>query len=310
MKREHDVRALLRWYPKDWRDRYGEEFVALVHDSVGEGTITLSLRRSIAISGLLERSHHSGLIGERSTVPVQRRTGSLVVLVAWAVMSVGGLSLFKSAEHFSNALPTSARTVPQVAYDVVAAAGILGSLLVVIGAGIAMPALIRFLRGGGWLDVRNVFAGLMLTGVVLAGATIGLGIWAHHLTWAQRNGADSLYAAAFVLYVFEVVVSIGVAIRATIVVVTKLDLSPGVLRSESIVALGVCAATLAVAASSVVWWFQMSLHAPWFLRGTVPGVAVSPWSMPMIVASSIMLVAMTGALFGASRVAVSYRRAH
>ncbi len=36
MRRDRDVLSVLRWYPKEWRDRYGDEFVALVHEGFGE----------------------------------------------------------------------------------------------------------------------------------------------------------------------------------------------------------------------------------------------------------------------------------
>lgn len=310
MRRDRDVLSVLRWYPKEWRERYGDEFVALVHEGFGEGPLPLSLRRSIALSGLRERGHYSGLIGERSAPNVRRRTGSLVVLVAWALTSVGVMSFSKSAEHFSNALPSNSRTLAQVAYDVVAAAGLVGSLFVAVGAGIAVPAFVRFLRGGGWLRVRRLFAGLALTGVTLAVATAALGLWAHHLDQAQRNGADHMYVAAFLLYACAVVFTIAAVTRGAIVVVTQLELSPGVLRTEGTIALAVCVTTLAVATGASLWIAQMSLHAPWFFQGTTPGVAVSPWSPPVVVTLCVLIAATTSALFGASRLARSYRRIH
>jgi hypothetical protein len=30
-----DAAKLLRWYPRGWRERYGEEFLAMIEDSLG-----------------------------------------------------------------------------------------------------------------------------------------------------------------------------------------------------------------------------------------------------------------------------------
>lgn len=308
MKRDHDVRALLAWYPPAWRERYGEEFIALVHDSIGDGAIPMSLRRSVAVAGLRERCHESGLVGERSTVQLQRRTGSLVVLVAWAIMSVGGLALFKSAEHFADALPAGSRTAPQLAYDLVAVGGLVGTALVVFAAALAAPAFWRLVRGGGWSQVRAVLRELVVASALLVAGTGGLSVWAHHLSSTQRNGGNLVFAVAYLLYVLVVVLSLGVATRGAIVVVTRLELSPKVLRYEGLVALGVCVTTLVITASAIAWWIQMGLHAPWFLQGTAAGVPVSPWSAPMIITASVMIAATASALWGASRVAVTFRR--
>ncbi len=54
-KQERRVMRLLRWYPPDWRARYGDEMAALLHDTIAEdrGGPTLSL--NIAKEGLAAR---------------------------------------------------------------------------------------------------------------------------------------------------------------------------------------------------------------------------------------------------------------
>ncbi len=190
MKRPYDARVLLRWYPEGWRTRYGEEFIALLEDKIGDETPSLTLRWSVATSGVRERCHESGLLGQHCSVAQQRRNGAFVVLVAWAVMSVGGMGLFKSAEHFSNSLPVGSRTVTELAYNVVALGGVVGTMLVVAAAGVALPALIRFLRGGGSKHVRKAFARAGVFFVLLSIVTVGCSTWAHQLDSAQRNGGN------------------------------------------------------------------------------------------------------------------------
>ncbi len=42
------ARKLLRWYPRAWRERYGEEFLAMVEDSLAGGRPTWRLRLGVA----------------------------------------------------------------------------------------------------------------------------------------------------------------------------------------------------------------------------------------------------------------------
>jgi hypothetical protein len=52
--------SLLRWYPRAWRERYGEELLALIQDTLDEGRPTWRLRLGVAWGGLSERAHQAG----------------------------------------------------------------------------------------------------------------------------------------------------------------------------------------------------------------------------------------------------------
>ncbi len=64
-----DAAKLLRWYPRAWRDRYGEEFLAMVEDSLDGERPGRRLRLSVAWAGLRERGHRVRLASQ----PVSRR---------------------------------------------------------------------------------------------------------------------------------------------------------------------------------------------------------------------------------------------
>ena len=138
MKRPDDVRRLLRWYPTSWRTRYEDEFLAFLEDRLKDSPLTWSFRSSVALEGLRERCYGSGLVGARRPGD-QRRTGSLVVFVAWSIMAVGGAIMEITAEHFSVSMPEHTRSLAQFAYDTTVAAGVAGSLLVVVGSSVALP---------------------------------------------------------------------------------------------------------------------------------------------------------------------------
>ena len=167
--------------------------------------------------------------------------------------------------------------------------------------------LVRLIRVKHWTEMRAVFVRPLVASVLLVMATVGLSSWAHHLVAAQRNGGDQLYSGAFVVFALLVVVTIGLWLRASITVASKIDFTPRALRWESWLAFGVSLSSIVVIGGTTLWWIQMGLHAPWFLEGAPVGVAASPWSLNLITAVLVMGLATVTALWGASRVAVTYR---
>lgn len=310
MKRTFELQQLLRWYPSDWRRRYGDEFVALLEDELAGSPPTRRFRTKVAVSGVRERAVEMGVTGEGTPRSMQRRNGSLIVLFAWSIMAIGGASFVKTSEHSATAIPVTTRTVAQWAYTTAAVAGAVGTAFVLIGALIVLPRFVRFLRAGGWSSVRRSFVLAFVATALTAAATLGVSTWAHHLNSLQRNGGNRWYSAAFLSYAVLVTLAIFLWTKAVLVSVTRLDLTGRVLLGESWLALGVTVSTIVVAGGTVTWWVQMGLHAPWFLQGTPVNLAASPWSTPLIVTAFIMMLAMVTALWGAWRVALTFLPAH
>ena len=74
---------LLKWYPSRWRARYGEELVALMEDTYGEGSLPLSSQLSIMRTGATEHLREMGLGGGEDTPGERVRSGSQLVLCGW-----------------------------------------------------------------------------------------------------------------------------------------------------------------------------------------------------------------------------------
>jgi hypothetical protein len=230
-----------------------------------------------------------------------------MVLVAWSIMVVGGVGLAKTAEHFAVALPARSHFLAQFAYNSALVAGIAGTLFVVAGVAVASPGFVRFLRANRVIEVRRSFLRPIVASAVLVIATFGLASWAHHLSTAQRNGTDGLYSGAFLAYALLVVGTIGLWTIVSVTVASRIDFTPRALRWESWFAVGVSLLAVVVFGSTTLWWIQMSLHAPWFLEGTATGTAASPWSAQLITTVLVMSLSSVTALWGASRVAMTYR---
>jgi hypothetical protein len=54
-KRERRVARLMRWYPADWRVRYGDEMAALLHDTIAAGGDGPRLGMNLAKEGMAAR---------------------------------------------------------------------------------------------------------------------------------------------------------------------------------------------------------------------------------------------------------------
>ncbi len=136
----------LRWYPRSWRARYGDELTALLDDEYGSSA-SARIRLSLVSAGLRQRARQSGLAGDAVPAADGVRTGALVILGAWVAFVVAGASFAKFSEHFDEALPRSlgAHHVPDLAFTVLQAMAGAASVLVLAGALLAAPAFVRFL---------------------------------------------------------------------------------------------------------------------------------------------------------------------
>ena len=286
------ARRLLRWYPPAWRDRYGDEFAALLDDTIGEGTPSMRLRFDVMRSGTAVRLREAGLAGDDAPPAEAMRGGALAVLCAWSVFVVAGIALQKTAEHWHDGMPDGvARAVGGFAFGTVQVTAAIASLWVVAGAVLVLPAVVRFLSVGGWRSVRRAYAWAAVTCVVTLAALGGLIGWAHGLTLAQRNGADAAYTLGALAVAVLVAASLAALTNAGVVTVRRLDLSPRVLRCETRLAEAVAAAIVLMAIAAGVWGVVVVVPAP-------QNAVIAP----------LMAVAVLVAVLGARRAAMGARR--
>jgi hypothetical protein len=73
------VDRLLRWYPPDWRERYGEEFEAVLSSSLSDGHGSLRMSCNVAREGVVARLARFGFVGD-SASPLERARGSVMTI--------------------------------------------------------------------------------------------------------------------------------------------------------------------------------------------------------------------------------------
>jgi len=305
---EGQIARLLRWYPPAWRDRYGAELVALMEDDLGGQQPTPRFKLSIIRGGLRERLHAVSLISDQPS-PFQRvRAGALLVLCAWTAFVLAGASFSKGAEHFARSVPAASRALPQTSFDVVAALGLAGSALVVLGSIIALPAFVGFLVEGGWRLIRGHVLRAVALSILAIGAVVPLSFWAHHLNEMQRNGGDGVYSGVFVLWALVVATALMQWTAAAVCAAGRIELGPRVMRIEAALAVAVAGVMVAVTAATAVWWATMARDAPWFLQGTPTGTNPSPITVQLALTMALMLAAAVAGSYGVLRIGRSWKR--
>jgi hypothetical protein len=76
------VARLLRWYPRDWRARYGEEFEAVLMSSLSDGKDGLRLSLDVAREGVAARLESAGFVGRTAPALERARASVMTVFVA------------------------------------------------------------------------------------------------------------------------------------------------------------------------------------------------------------------------------------
>jgi len=257
---------LLRWYPKEWRSRYGEEFAELLIADICEQPRSWRRNADVAQSGLVARLTGIGLSGHALEPSDQARTSLATLGCAMAVFLVFGVAMWAQLTigwqwSEPDATATSAGMIAMSA-----AVLVFFALAVVAVVPIGWTALARLARhrGAGLVRPSLLFLG-GLTILIVGGRHFGNGWpgtgghpWAHQglvpggvaaFTWASTLSVSSYWAHPGSLLSFPAAEVAWMAISPLAMIclvvgaaktIRRLDLSARILHFEA--ALGVLAA--------------------------------------------------------------------
>jgi hypothetical protein len=268
----------LRWYPREWRARYGEEFAELLVAEIEERP--RSFRRSVdlARNGLTARLAAAGLGGHPLETDGAGRRSLAVLATALSIFLVVAVALWAQLTiGWQWAAPTTGATSLAM---VVMSLGILavGALCVLAAAPV------------GWLAARAVVTRwrhlLGPIGLVLGGLAV-LAVGTHHFAngwpgtrghpWADQGivpGGVAAYAWASTLFVTsywlhpaalarfpgrEVAwmlvspVAVGAVVTGATRIVRRVDLSPRVARYERCLGLLAAVTTTVFLTGAALW---------------------------------------------------------
>ena len=209
-----DTAKLLRWYPRPWRERYGEEFLAMVEDNLDGERPGLRFRLSVARAGLRERGHRARLAGQRAAPPMlSALTGR------WWTFFVAGYVLAILPYEFKASSGAAQGWRVTAALAALAAVAVLGGVCVLASGLLGLPAFGRFLRAGGWRQIRRrvawaagatVAAGEMLLAAVTSAAVLAMLPFTLFLISATQASLFQLLLGVVALAVQSVAATISI----------------------------------------------------------------------------------------------------
>jgi hypothetical protein len=222
------VARLLRWYPRAWRERYGEEFLAMVEDGLDGERPTWRLTASVARAGLRERVR--ALFSGRALARRARRIDS-VIERWWRISAAAYILAILPGLIEVSPPPGRAWQVKAALVALVAVIAVTG-LVVLAGGLVAFPAFLRFLRAGGWAAIRRRVAWAAGATAVAAGALAGLGLGDSPRTFAQLD-TSLAYLFAMTGTALVLVVALRLWTSAATATARQLDLSPAGRTAEA-----------------------------------------------------------------------------
>jgi hypothetical protein len=262
--------SLLRWYPRAWRERYGEELLALIQDTLDEGQPTWRLRLGVAWGGLRERARQARHAG-RATV---KRLGGPD---QWAQLFMVGTIVTVLPENLWES-PSPARGWQAVAaFDaVLAAVALTGAVVLACGLA-ALPTLVSFLRAGGWPKIRRWAAWAAGATVIAGGGLAGLVLVQGSLSPARLD-ASWPYVAAFLATGLAMTAAIGLWALAAKATSRHLTLAPRA-RTVQLILVAVTPTAVTVVLVTLDFWWAATQSPVWLVGALVMvgAASVNAW---------------------------------
>jgi hypothetical protein len=294
-------RRLLGLYPRAWRARYGEELEALIVESSGGDRVPWRTRIDVIVAAGREHARELRSGGRDRPAGDRARSGGLLVLWAWAMFVCAGVAVQKISEHWQGATPSASRWLPSTAFDCLLAAAAVGSALALAGLAALLPSVASFLRSGGLRQVRGTVVRSTLLTLATAVAGVGVVIWAHRLSAADRTGRDAAYGAAVVVLALLAASCLASWVATASAVAHRLELSGTTLRVEALIAAAITLSMAAMTVATAVWWHGLVHAAPWFFADRRPGTPSAAFPPQLVIATAAMAIATALGAVGARR---------
>jgi hypothetical protein len=278
----------LKWYPRSWRDRYGDDFALYLQDRYGDGKIPIAARLSMIRSGSIERLRTGGIVGTSVDTDIRIRGASLLVLIAWGVFVIAGSAFAKYSEHWQLAMPRHDYWLPAAAMLAVRSAAVAGALILLVAGLLTLPAIVDLIRSDGWKPLWALARPMAVSVAVAAVASMVIVTWNHHLGQSPSATAPLALKVAGVVGGLLVVCTLAVSCATAVALVYRVHLSPRVTRTLGVLAIAMAAALVIIFAGA---------RSP-----------TSPAPAAMVVLGLMMLSGLVLAGIGAARITVTMSR--
>jgi hypothetical protein len=284
------ARRLVRLYPRAWRDRYCEEFMALL----GERPASVGDLFDVA-SGAVDAWLRPQVATVRRKVVGERLRGSvLLVLWAWAFLVAAGVGFRKMTEYEDFVRAARDSVVVGVSFYAVVVGAVLALAAVVVGGSPVAFAAVRKAVEDGRRDVPLLFCVPLLS---LAGF-VGYVLVITKVVFPFMGGLANVVlflslVGAFMLAAIASVAAVSAAVRRS-------GVEGRVLRFALYPAAVVALAMVVVLSGTAVWGLALRAQDPALFAGD-DGILATPTYATWLVIVVVMAVSTAVALVAAVR---------
>ena len=253
---------LLRWYPRTWRERYGEELLALIQDTLDEGRPTWRLRLSVAWGGLRERVHQAVRAGTAAAAAAAAKRTS----TGWLITVVAAMILGSLPWDLKAALPPARAWQKTASFDALVGAFAVTGVVVLASGLVAAPAFIAFLREGGWQQIRCRVAWAAGATVAAGGGLAGLFLAERSMSSTQVNHSWA-YGIGVVATTAALVVASGLWASAVTATAKHLKLATRARAAQPLLVAVTLTAAQAILPANLIWLAATQSSLPWLVVG-------------------------------------------
>jgi hypothetical protein len=289
------ARRLVFLYPRVWRERYEEEFLALLEEKPASAKDVIDV-----VFGALDAWFWPQTATERRAVVVEKMRGSLLlVLWAWALLVAAGVGLQKMTEYEDFVRVARDNVLVGLAYYVVVVGAALAFAAVVVGGLPVAFAALRNALAERRRDVPLLFCVPPLTlagfvGYVLLLTKVVYPVLGHPAVHDPANVALFLsLVGAFLLADLASVGAVSAAVR-------RAGVGGRTVRFALYPATVAAFAMVVVLAGTVVWGLALRAQDPPLYAGG-DGILATPTWATWLVIVTVMAVATVVALGAAAR---------
>jgi hypothetical protein len=256
------ARRLVRLYPRAWRERYEEEFVAMLEHGPASARELLDVTLGALDAWLMPQ-----VASERSTLVFDRmRSSVLVVLWAWVGLVVAGVGFQKMTEYEDFVRAARDNALLGAAFDAVVIGAVVALVAVTAGGALVAFAAVRKAFAEGRKDVPLLFCVPLFSGAAFVGYTLVL-VKIIYPALGRLAANDAVNVTLFLSLAETFVLAAVASAGAVSVAVRRSEIGDRPLRFALIPAVVAALAMVVVSVGTVAWGLALRAQSPTLFAG-------------------------------------------
>jgi hypothetical protein len=289
------VGRIVRLYPRAWRERYEEEFVAMLE----QGPVSIKDLFDVAL-GAVDAWLRPQVVREGRLVMVARMRGSvLAVLWAWVGLVVGGVGFRKMTEYDEFVRAAQDSALVGVAFDTVVVGAVVALAAVTVGCAPVAFVVLRKALAEGRKDVPLLLCMPPVFGVGFVGYVLLLTKIIYPAI-GRVTVHDTVNVALLLSLVGAFLLAALASAGAITAAVRRVEVGGRALRFALYPAAVAAAAMVVVLVATAVWGLSLRAQAPALFTGD-EGILATPTYADWLAIVAVMAVSTVVAVVGVVR---------